>query len=284
MAQQTINVGTVANDGTGDPGRDAFIKVNDNFTEIYTVSLNSSGTVDGTDQLFTGHVAIGGNASVSAVKPLIIDEEISMPSGVFGAIDSIITAVGGNIAAQPSGISLSILIDNLGAFSIPSGINAVNTVTANQASNLLRVNGYLSQLKSDSGFAFNMGNCAHFDIRGGSYSGGKPVTETGIVVANLGKPGMTTAMGIEVTKQASATNNLGIVLSGDGIGADIVFGQGNDANIYYDGTDLAIDTALAGSGTLDLVSQTASAITTETLNEYITIKIGGVSKKIAIVA
>lgn len=35
MAQQTIDIGTVANDGTGDPIRDAFDKCNDNFTELY---------------------------------------------------------------------------------------------------------------------------------------------------------------------------------------------------------------------------------------------------------
>src|SRR5262245_52579339 len=33
MAFQIINVGTVANDGTGDPLRTAFIKVNENFTQ-----------------------------------------------------------------------------------------------------------------------------------------------------------------------------------------------------------------------------------------------------------
>lgn len=37
MAQQVINVGTVANDRTGDPWRDAFIKVNDNFTELFGI-------------------------------------------------------------------------------------------------------------------------------------------------------------------------------------------------------------------------------------------------------
>jgi hypothetical protein len=35
MAQQTINLGTVPNDGTGDPLRTAMDKVNDNFTELY---------------------------------------------------------------------------------------------------------------------------------------------------------------------------------------------------------------------------------------------------------
>jgi len=35
MAQRTINVGTVANDGTGDTIRGAFTNVNANFTEVY---------------------------------------------------------------------------------------------------------------------------------------------------------------------------------------------------------------------------------------------------------
>jgi len=44
MSQQTINVGTTANDGTGDALRNAFIKANDNFTELYTNRISGSGT------------------------------------------------------------------------------------------------------------------------------------------------------------------------------------------------------------------------------------------------
>jgi ribosome-associated protein YbcJ (S4-like RNA binding protein) len=36
MAYQSINIGSAANDGTGDPLRTAFDKINDNFTELYT--------------------------------------------------------------------------------------------------------------------------------------------------------------------------------------------------------------------------------------------------------
>ena len=35
MAKQTINIGSAANDGTGDLLRNAFDKCNDNFTELY---------------------------------------------------------------------------------------------------------------------------------------------------------------------------------------------------------------------------------------------------------
>jgi len=38
MAKQTINIGSTANDGTGDPLRTAFNKTNENFTEIYDIA------------------------------------------------------------------------------------------------------------------------------------------------------------------------------------------------------------------------------------------------------
>jgi hypothetical protein len=46
MAKQTINIGTVANDKTGDQLRTAFTKTNENFTEVYGYPLSSisSGT------------------------------------------------------------------------------------------------------------------------------------------------------------------------------------------------------------------------------------------------
>jgi len=62
MAQQTINIGTVANDGTGDPLRSAFDKVNDNFNELYAddagdVNSVSAGTGISVDQT-TGAVTV----------------------------------------------------------------------------------------------------------------------------------------------------------------------------------------------------------------------------------
>ena len=39
MANSIINIGTLANDGTGDDLREAFIKVNNNFSELYALSL-----------------------------------------------------------------------------------------------------------------------------------------------------------------------------------------------------------------------------------------------------
>jgi len=66
MAQQTINIGTVANDGTGDPLRTAFDKVNDNFTELYNddagdVNSVNAGTGISVDQT-TGAVTVTNSA------------------------------------------------------------------------------------------------------------------------------------------------------------------------------------------------------------------------------
>jgi hypothetical protein len=45
MAKQVINIGTTANDSTGDPIRDAFDKVNDNFTELYSDDAGDVGSI-----------------------------------------------------------------------------------------------------------------------------------------------------------------------------------------------------------------------------------------------
>ena len=55
MAKQDINIGSAANDGTGDPLRTAFDKINDNFGELYAVSAAGSGN----------NVAISGNSVIS---------------------------------------------------------------------------------------------------------------------------------------------------------------------------------------------------------------------------
>ena len=45
MARQAINIGSSANDGTGDPLRTAFDKINDNFIELYCTD-NDINTLD----------------------------------------------------------------------------------------------------------------------------------------------------------------------------------------------------------------------------------------------
>ena len=61
MTQQIINIGSIPNDGTGDPARTAFTKVNSNFTELYaantTLTSSSGSSLVGFLQSGTGATA-----------------------------------------------------------------------------------------------------------------------------------------------------------------------------------------------------------------------------------
>lgn len=63
MAKQVINIGRTANDRSGDPLRLAFDKINQNFTELYTLTSEDSISIPGpyTDDAgaATAGVAVG---------------------------------------------------------------------------------------------------------------------------------------------------------------------------------------------------------------------------------
>lgn len=63
MAQQIIDIGTTANDGTGDPLRTAFDKCNDNFTELYSTGGGGgiSGSTGATDNAILRADGTGGS-------------------------------------------------------------------------------------------------------------------------------------------------------------------------------------------------------------------------------
>jgi hypothetical protein len=58
MSKQVINIGTVANDGTGDPIRDAFSKAKSNFDELYANWEMTVAASDETTALTTGTAKI----------------------------------------------------------------------------------------------------------------------------------------------------------------------------------------------------------------------------------
>ena len=82
MAKQVINIGTTANDGTGDPIRDAFDKVNDNFTELYTDDAGDVGSI-------TATAPIERDSATGAVTISLAN--LGVTSGKLAA-DSVITA------------------------------------------------------------------------------------------------------------------------------------------------------------------------------------------------
>jgi len=77
MAKKIINVGTTANDKKGDSLRAAFIKVNDNFTDLYTALGLTDVTLNLGAFTFTGSVmSTDDSTNIVIDKPITVNGEI----------------------------------------------------------------------------------------------------------------------------------------------------------------------------------------------------------------
>ena len=113
MAIQTINIGNIANDGTGDDLREAFIKVNNNFSE-----LNNNVTAIETDgeNLGTGQEIFAQKSDNKLqFKTILAGQGITLSPG--GSTLSI---------TADSGVTQVILISDDGSKIIPGGASSVN--------------------------------------------------------------------------------------------------------------------------------------------------------------
>lgn len=134
MTQQIIDVGTIANDGTGDEFRTAFIKCNDNFTELY--------------------------AAVAAITPYT-DEQVR------DVMAAALTA-GSNVTITPNDGSDTITIDSAGgggaytdeqvrdviAAALVAGAHI--TVTPNDGSDTITIIGSSSSINAQTGTAYTL--------------------------------------------------------------------------------------------------------------------------------
>jgi hypothetical protein len=115
MAQQTINVGTNPNDGTGDTLRGAFIKTDDNFTELYSGKQNTliSGTniktINSTSLLGSGNVSVqatlvsGTNIKTINGNSLLGSGDLTISGGITGSgTDNYIPRFNGTTALENS--------------------------------------------------------------------------------------------------------------------------------------------------------------------------------------
>jgi len=74
MAKQTINVGTAPNDGTGDQLRDALVKVNGNFNELYGHIITTAPVIPaGVTGNIAGMVAFGDDTGVTYFYVCVLD-------------------------------------------------------------------------------------------------------------------------------------------------------------------------------------------------------------------
>ena len=97
MAKQSLNLGTVANDNTGDTLRGGGDKINDNFNEIYSAIGNGTNI-----QLSVINPAVGQVLRYNGSNFLPSDLT-TLTSGLDVNGNSIISSSNGNIALAPNG-------------------------------------------------------------------------------------------------------------------------------------------------------------------------------------
>jgi len=154
MAKQTINIGTAANDGTGDPLRSAFTKVNSNFTELYEHDANNvlpgqtgnSGKYLTTDGTSTSWATLA-VPNLSALNQSIIPDQdvqydLGSPTNKFRDLylsGNTITLGTQTLSSTSSGVSLSGDIEYTNIVRIPTGITNFitgETIPLNQSYNV----------------------------------------------------------------------------------------------------------------------------------------------------
>lgn len=148
MAKQVINIGTAANDGTGDPLRTAFDKINDNFTELYGSDDEAANYVieDTTPQL-GGDLDVNGRRITSARSN---EDIVLLPNGTGGVVASGIRMAGTTLSADDSSsinINEGLVVDGTASVSGAATLSSTLGVTgAATLSSTLSVSGATTML------------------------------------------------------------------------------------------------------------------------------------------
>jgi len=156
MAKQTIGIGSAANDGTGDPLRTGFSKVNDNFNEVYSSYTMTGKLTVGNSSVNTTVSNTGGIVTANSLATTTANNSVIQIANSSGTSNLTPTAlkVGANVTLNQSSlfignstvnsISNSSFIKianstssaNLSATSLSMGISTVNTTAVAIGSNV----------------------------------------------------------------------------------------------------------------------------------------------------
>ena len=228
MAQQLVNVGNTASDGTGDELRDAFTKINENFTEVYgtaqnggltygnvssnvvgitfnvtryTESYSATPVLKGTGQSIGNLYVIRGNV-LGGTTPV---------NDVYLTVTTLANATVGNIAT-------------VSATGVPTApVLRVNGLTGNVTLTVNNIDGAASKAYVNSAIAANIAN-----VSGATYNSiNANVAASNLVISN--HSARITTLESNAASQALQINSLVSV----------------KANVSY--VDVSIDNALSSS-------------------------------------
>jgi hypothetical protein len=148
MAQQTINIGSAANDGTGDPLRTAFDKINDNFDELYGSTAEANDLLEDSTPQLGGDLDVNGRRITSARSN---EDIVLLPNGTGGVVASGLRIAGTTLSADDSStvnINEALVVDGTMAVSGAStltgavtasstlGVSGITTLTTTVIDNL----------------------------------------------------------------------------------------------------------------------------------------------------
>jgi len=138
MTRQNINVGSSANDGTGDTLRSAGTKINANFQELYTQLGGDSSTLSTKviikDSSSIGTIIFEGTSADSHETKLIAtdptaDRTITLPNAAGNVVlDTATQTLTNKTLTTPTIASIT----NGGTITIPSGAGTIATIAASQ--------------------------------------------------------------------------------------------------------------------------------------------------------
>jgi hypothetical protein len=135
MAQQSINIGTTANDGTGDPIRTAFDKTNQNFTELYGV-LGANGIANAVIGLTANSANFVGAIPASNVVTTSALSSYQTTAGLSANV----AALSANNANNLGGVAAASYVQNTDSRTLSGNVNFTGTNVVFQA-NTVKIGG-----------------------------------------------------------------------------------------------------------------------------------------------
>tara|TARA_B100001057_G_scaffold493425_1_gene587820 strand:+ start:632 stop:1735 length:1104 start_codon:yes stop_codon:yes gene_type:complete len=257
MAQQTVGIGSSANDGTGDPLRTAFTKINENFTELYaTTGMDTDKGIDINANTITStrtndDIIIDPNGTGKI--ELAADVEIDNGLNINGATITALTT-NGNITITPNGTggvvldSIKVTENEIAATNTNDDLVLSAAGTGNVVMGAIRING--SQISSDDSNAIQIKETLQVDNLSSDDSSALNVTSGMTIAGAVDVGGTLSASSIDVNT-ISSSDSSGVIIN-DGLSvAGPLNGSGSSVLQISDGVDIENELTVEGNTNAD---------------------------------
>jgi hypothetical protein len=224
MAKQSIGIGSSANDGTGDPLRTAFDKINDNFDELYGTTAEANDLIEDATPQLGGDLDVLGRRIISARTN---EDIVLLPNGTGGVLASAVRLQGTTISSDDSSlITIGEAFQVNGATNIDGAVTATSTVAVTGA--LTGTSGAFSTTLAVTGAT----------TLTGALTVNNSVTAASVTTNDIASNGSNA----DITLDTAGTGDINLTAGADiNIPANIGLTFGDDGEkIEGDGTDLTI--------------------------------------------